>query len=63
MVPGHPAKSLYVPADETENLEPLARRSKSSQAMAVQFCIVLDCTEGLSNPAVAKKPHLTEATA
>lgn len=40
----------------------LARRPKSTQAMALRASIVLSCAEGLSNTAVARNLHVTGAT-
>ena len=40
----------------------LARRPKSSQAIAMRARIVLACAEGLSNGAAANKLHITGAT-
>ena len=40
----------------------LARRPKSSQAMAMRAKIVLACAEGMSNGAAADKLHITGAT-
>jgi len=59
---GRPTKSLHVTAEERQKLQMLARRLKSSQAMAMRARIVLGCDEGLSNGAVARKLHITGAT-
>jgi transposase len=62
MALGRPTKPLNVTAEEKEKLTMLARRPKSSQAMAMRARIVLGCDEGMSNTAVANKLHLTGAT-
>jgi transposase-like protein len=60
---GRPTKPLYVTAEEKEKqLLLLARRPKSSQAMARRARIVLGCDEGRSNTAVANRLHITGAT-
>src|SRR5579863_7553242 len=59
MAVGRPTKPLNVTPEEKEKLAMLARRPKSAQAFAMRARIVLACTEGLSNGAVAKKLHLT----
>src|SRR5271170_3195105 len=62
MALGRPTKPLNITAAEKEKLTLLARRPKSSQAAAMRARVVLGCDEGLSNTAVAKKLHITEAT-
>ncbi len=62
MAVGRPTKPLNVTAEDREKLSLLARRPKSSQAMAMRARIVLGCGEGLSNGAVAKKLRITGAT-
>lgn len=62
MTIGRPTKPLNVTAEEREKLSLLARRPKSSQAMATRARIVLGCDEGLSNGAVAKKLRIAGAT-
>ena len=62
MTMGRPTKPLHVTAEERQKLQMLARRPKSSQAMAMRARIVLGCDEGLSNGAVARKLHITGAT-
>jgi transposase len=59
---GRPTKTLHVTEEEKAKLTMLARRAKSSQAMALRARIVLGCSEGLSNAAVAQKLHITGAT-
>lgn len=59
---GRPTKPLHVSVEERQKLQMLARRPKSSQAMAMRARIVLGCDEGLSNGAVARKLHITGAT-
>jgi len=46
---GRPTKLLNLTAEEREKLTMLARRRKSSQAMAMRARIVLGCDEGASN--------------
>jgi len=62
MAIGRPTKPLQVTPEERQKLALLARRPKSSQAMAMRARIVLGCGDGLSNQAVAKKLHITGAT-
>jgi hypothetical protein len=50
MTLGRTIKALYVMAEEKEKL--LARRPRSSQALAVGARLVLGCDEGMSNIAV-----------
>jgi transposase len=59
---GRPTKPLHVTAEEREKLTMLARRRKSSQAMAMRARIVLGCDEGASNGVVAKRLHISSAT-
>jgi transposase len=59
---GRPTKPLNVTPEEREKLSLLARRPKSSQAMAMRARIVLGCDEGASNGAVARKLRITGAT-
>jgi transposase len=62
MAMGRPTKPLNVSVEEKQKLSMLARRPKSSQAIAMRARIVLGCDEGLSNGAVARKLHITGAT-
>src|SRR5215472_10539874 len=62
MAIGRPTKPLNVTLEEKEKLAMLARRPKSTQAIAMRARIVLACAEGLSNGAVAKKLRITGAT-
>jgi hypothetical protein len=55
MVTGRPTKPLNVSPDEKEKLTMLARRPRTSQAMAMRARIVLGCNDGLSNSDVAKR--------
>lgn len=59
---GRPTKPLNVTPEEREKLTSLARRLKSSQAIAMRARIVLGCDEGLNNAAVAKRLKITGAT-
>jgi transposase len=62
MASGRPTKALNLTPVEKEKLTMLARRPKSSQAIAMRARIVLACGEGLSNAAVATKLRITGAT-
>jgi len=62
MALGRPTKPLNVTPAEREKLTMLARRPKSSQAIAMRARIVLGCDEGTSNSVVAKKLRVTGAT-
>jgi transposase len=62
MATGRPTKPLNLIPQEKEKLTMLARRPKSSQAIAMRARIVLACAEGLSNGAAANKLHITGAT-
>jgi len=62
MAIGRPTKPLNVTPEEKKKLVMLARRPKSTQALATRARIVLGCEEGLSNGAVAKKLQITGAT-
>ncbi len=62
MALGRPTKPLYVTAEEKAKLMLMARRPKSSQAMAMRARIVLGCDDGMSNTAVANRLHITGAT-
>ena len=62
MATGRPTKPLNLMPQEKEKLTMLARRPKSSQAIAMRARIVLACAEGLSNGAAANKLHITGAT-
>jgi transposase len=59
---GRPKKPLQVSSEEREKLEMLARRPKSTQAIAMRARIVLGCDAGASNQSVAKKLRVTGAT-
>ncbi|MEO8596653.1 MAG: hypothetical protein ABI759_25265 [Candidatus Solibacter sp.] len=59
---GRPTKPLDLTSEEREKLAMLARRPKTSQAMAMRARIVLGCDEGLSNGVVAKRLKITGAT-
>ena len=59
---GRPKKTLELTTEEREKLSMLARRPKSSQAMAMRARIVLQCAEGFANDEVAKKLGLTRPT-
>src|ERR1700753_433116 len=62
MAIGRPTKPLNVTPEERQKLTMLARRPKSSQAMAMRARIVLGCDEGASNGMVARKLRLSGAT-
>jgi hypothetical protein len=57
MAVGRPTRPLNVTPEEKQKLAMLARRPKSSQAIARRARIVLGCDDGLSNGAVAKTAH------
>lgn len=59
---GRPTKPLNITAEEKEKLEMLARRPKSSQAMAMRARIVLGCGAGEANGTVAERLRVTGAT-
>jgi transposase len=62
MAIGRPTKQLNVTPEERQKLAMLARRPKSSQAMAMRARIVLSCDEGASNGMVAAKLGISGAT-
>lgn len=59
---GRPTKPLELTPEERQKLTMLARRRKTSQAMAIRARIVLWCGEGVSNGDVAKRLGVTAAT-
>lgn len=59
---GRPTNPLQVTLEEREKLTMLARRRKSSQAMALRARIVLGCDEGFSNSELAWKLRISGAT-
>jgi transposase len=59
---GRPKKPLNIAKQDREKLSMIARRPKSSQAMAMRARIVLSCEQGMSNSEVARKMHVTGAT-
>ena len=62
MAIGRPTRPLSVTPDEKLKLALLARRPKTSQALAMRARIVLGCSEGLNNSEVAKRLRITGAT-
>jgi transposase len=62
MAIGRPKKPLNLTPEEKQKLSILARRPKSALAVAMRACIVLGCSEGLSNCEVAERLHITGAT-
>lgn len=58
---GRPKAELILTDDERSELERIARRAKSAQAVALCARIVLACADGLSNKDVAARlrvaPH------
>src|SRR6202021_128853 len=62
MAMGRPTKPLNVTPEERQKLTMLARRPKSSQAMAMRARIVLSCDEGASNGRGASKLRISGAT-
>ena len=59
---GRPKQPLEIRDEDREKLNMIARRPKSSQAMAMRARIVLGCAQGRSNSEVAGKLHITGAT-
>jgi transposase len=59
---GRPKAELVVTADERRELERIARRQKSAQAVALRARIVLECAEGRSNTEVARALRMSQAT-
>lgn len=62
MSTGRPTQPLELKDDEREKLDMLARRPRSTQAMAQRARIVLNCAAGLSNTEVATKLRVTRST-
>lgn len=62
MPTGRPKKPLALTTEEREKLRLLARRPKSSQALAMRARIVLQCAAGAANDEVAKKLGITRPT-
>jgi transposase len=62
MAIGRPTAPLDLTPEEIEKLTLLARRPKTSQAMALRARIVLECAKGTSNTAVAERLHVTKPT-
>ena len=59
---GRPTKPLDITPEEQQKLALLARRPKTSQALAMRARIVLGCSLGRSNSEVAKRLSITGAT-
>ena len=59
---GRPKKALEITNEDREKLTMIARRPKSSQAMAMRARIVLSCGQGMNNSEVARRLHITGAT-
>lgn len=59
---GRPVAAIDLTAEERSKLEELARRRKTSQAVALRSRIVLDCAAGLTNTEVAAKLSVTLPT-
>jgi transposase len=62
MQPGRPKAELTLTTSERSELERLARRPKSAQALALRARIVLGCAEGATNSAVAAQLGICGAT-
>lgn len=62
MALGRPVQPLELTTEECEKLELLARRPKTSQALALRARIVLLCASGLNNTEVAAKLRVTKPT-
>ncbi len=59
---GRPKALLELTVEESDQLVRWARRCKSSQALGLRSRIVLDCAEGLSNKAVARREGVSQPT-
>jgi transposase len=59
---GRPVSKITLSDEERSKLVDLARRRKTSQAVALRAQIVLACAEGLNNGQVAKKFRLSLPT-
>lgn len=59
---GRPTKPLHLTPEEIQKLTTLARRRKTSQAMAIRARIVLGCGDGTANGEVARRLGITAAT-
>jgi len=59
---GRPKKALEIAGADHEKLRMMALRPRSTQAMAMRARIVLQCGQGMSNSAVARKLQITGAT-
>jgi len=59
---GRPTKPLDLTPEEVDKLTTLARRRKTSQAMAIRARIVLGCGDGTPNGVVARRLGITAAT-
>jgi transposase len=59
---GRPLPVLELSPDEREELQRLARRPKTAQALALRARIVLACAEGRSNSEVARMQGVTRPT-
>jgi len=57
---GRPKKPLTLTEDERRTLEQWARRPKTAQRLALRARVVLACTEGLTNRAVAARVHASK---
>lgn len=62
MLTGRPKKPLVLTADERQQLESLARRSRSLPWVARRARIVLACAAGLDNKTVARRLRVAPAT-
>lgn len=60
---GRPVAELVITAEEKAALERWSGRPKSAQALALRSRIVLQCAQGESNTAVARKLGITKQTA
>src|SRR5262245_25922527 len=59
---GRPKAALVVTAEEREELESLAHRSRSAPALARRARLVLACAEGRDNTSVARRLRVSPAT-
>lgn len=60
---GRPKSPLAIAKEDRDKLRSIASRPKSAQAMAMRARIVLCCGDGMTNSEVARKLHITGATA
>ncbi len=62
MAGGRPKAPLVLTEEERTELQRLARRAKTAQALAFRCKIILSCAEGLTNSQVAQQHKTTNST-